>query len=588
MKSSKRKALVYIIMCLFTHFTFADITITISGFAFHPSSASLTIGEVINFINLDPNGHSVQYVSGGTAFSTTATMGQNGTAQITPVSTGTYNYRCGIHGSMTGSFTVNPPPPSISTSGLGNLTYCGGNITVPYSSSGTFNSGNIFSVELSDASGSFTNATILSTVSTTTSDITVSVPSGAKGTAYRVRVKASDPVIVGSNNGQDISLNFSATPNYGTSILPQGAICTGNNVTFTGSTSNITSPSFSWYFNNSIVGSNTTYVRTNMQNNDIGFLVISGTTQGCNPIAYNITTSSYIATVSGAVTPTLQISGLSTFCVGTPLTISGIPNGGGANPVFKLYINSQLYTTGNNPFTIIPASVTGIFTTTSLVSATMESSLSCATVQSVTSNVLTVTANNIPNTPLISLARTLVLCPLTNPCCNDVWLISSETNGIQWLLTSSGIISGATNNELTPTISGTYKVIRTVNGCSSTSDGYNFTKCENSTTVSTVSNPEIAEENTITIYPNPAQQKLFIATGGGIKKGDIEIFIFNEHGKLIMKKKFVEGICKGGKGALCECPGTTEIDISSLTSGIYLILVKNTDDILETKRIFKE
>ncbi len=97
-------------------------------------------------------------------------------------------------GTITGSpfeFSVSAPAASVS---------------VPYTTSAAFNGGNTFTAQLSDASGSFTNATTIGSANATASGtITASIPANTPaGTGYRIRVVASNPVVLGNDNGVDL------------------------------------------------------------------------------------------------------------------------------------------------------------------------------------------------------------------------------------------------------------------------------------------------------------------------------------------------------------------------------------------------
>ncbi len=82
-------------------------------------------------------------------------------------------------------------------------------ITVPYTTSGTFNAGNIFTAQLSDANGSFTAPTTIGSLASLVSgNINATVPhTVAAGTGYRVRVISSNPVVLGSDNGVDMAVD---------------------------------------------------------------------------------------------------------------------------------------------------------------------------------------------------------------------------------------------------------------------------------------------------------------------------------------------------------------------------------------------
>lgn len=113
---------------------------------------------------------------------------------------------------VTGSCSSN----TISTDAVSALTFnvdCGSgdNGTVDFSSVGTFNPGNTFSAELSDATGSFASPITIGTLADDgvdpTGTIPVTIPAGtASGTGYRIRVVSNDPNTVGTDNGVDIEV----------------------------------------------------------------------------------------------------------------------------------------------------------------------------------------------------------------------------------------------------------------------------------------------------------------------------------------------------------------------------------------------
>lgn len=79
-----------------------------------------------------------------------------------------------------------------------------------------FSAGNIYSVQLSDASGSFASPTTIGSLASTSNgplDINYSIPSGTgSGTGYRIRVISSSPAIVSADNGSDITITLTGTP----------------------------------------------------------------------------------------------------------------------------------------------------------------------------------------------------------------------------------------------------------------------------------------------------------------------------------------------------------------------------------------
>ncbi len=107
---------------------------------------------------------------------------------------------------------------------LFSATHADASVTVPYTTSGTFNNGNIFTAQLSDASGSFASAVNIGTVTATTSgSIAATIDhTTAAGTGYRIRVISDNPVVLGSDNGTDLVIdqfNNSVAPATTQSIM---------------------------------------------------------------------------------------------------------------------------------------------------------------------------------------------------------------------------------------------------------------------------------------------------------------------------------------------------------------------------------
>lgn len=104
---------------------------------------------------------------------------------------------------------------SIATSG-GIVTnqWCEGtaqSLTVDFVASGTYTAGNVYTAEISDASGSFAAPQQIGTLASTANgalSINATTPVGlAVGSGYRVRVTASSPSTIGTDNGADLTVN---------------------------------------------------------------------------------------------------------------------------------------------------------------------------------------------------------------------------------------------------------------------------------------------------------------------------------------------------------------------------------------------
>jgi predicted lipoprotein with Yx(FWY)xxD motif/plastocyanin len=78
-------------------------SITISGYAFSPASATVSVGTKVTWTNMDPTSHTV--TSNTNVFSS-PNLGTGGTFSYTFNTPGTYSYHCSIHTYMTGTITV--------------------------------------------------------------------------------------------------------------------------------------------------------------------------------------------------------------------------------------------------------------------------------------------------------------------------------------------------------------------------------------------------------------------------------------------------------------------------------------------------
>jgi len=117
------------------------------------------------------------------------------------------------------------------TSSVSPLSYCqGSSISVGFAISGVFNFGNTFTAQLSNSSGSFNNPTNIGTLNGTvagTINCTISTATYS-GSGYRIRVISTDPAIIGSDNGSNITINLKPNP----TITGNNSACEKNIISF--------------------------------------------------------------------------------------------------------------------------------------------------------------------------------------------------------------------------------------------------------------------------------------------------------------------------------------------------------------------
>lgn len=156
--------------------------------------------------------------------------------------------------------------PTLSTGAIVNSTFCAGaSISVPFTFTDCVDASNVFVAELSDAFGSFASPIIIgSMASTNAGSILATIPANITsfGSAYRIRVTASSPATIGSDNGADLTII--PRPNAGFTVNALAQCISTNNFIFS-NTSTGSISSFNWSFGdgNTAISNNAANVYTN-------------------------------------------------------------------------------------------------------------------------------------------------------------------------------------------------------------------------------------------------------------------------------------------------------------------------------------
>lgn len=214
---------------------------------------------------------------------------------INPGASGSYpDYFAVMNGSLyfkaitalNGSELWKLTPSNLIATASVSSSYCSGAaMTVPFTAYGTINTGNVYTAELSDASGNFASPVNIGTLASTvlTGTIHAILPNATvAGSAYRVRVKASNLATTGLDNGTDITVN--ALPVV-TATAGSATICAGNAVTLTAGGAN----TYTWSTN-----AHTTSVVV-MPASTTSYSVSGTSAAGCtNSVSVNVTVSSCV------------------------------------------------------------------------------------------------------------------------------------------------------------------------------------------------------------------------------------------------------------------------------------------------------
>lgn len=121
---------------------------------------------------------------------------------------------------------------SITLSSLAQSSFCpGASLSVGFSQTGSYNAGNTFTVQLSNASGSFASPTNIG--SGTASPISATIPAGATtGSGYLIRIVSSNPAVTSNT-----SATLSVTPLSVSAGSNQTVCSNGSAITLTGTPS---------------------------------------------------------------------------------------------------------------------------------------------------------------------------------------------------------------------------------------------------------------------------------------------------------------------------------------------------------------
>ncbi|HYV92535.1 MAG TPA: T9SS type A sorting domain-containing protein [Chitinophagales bacterium] len=99
---------------------------------------------------------------------------------------------------------------SITTGTIAGSPFCPeAAVSVPFTSTGTYDPGNVYTAQLSNKKGSFTSPTSIGTLTSTANagTINATIPSHVTaGTKYRIRVTSSSPSCIGSDNAVNFTL----------------------------------------------------------------------------------------------------------------------------------------------------------------------------------------------------------------------------------------------------------------------------------------------------------------------------------------------------------------------------------------------
>src|SRR5258708_7585533 len=93
---------------------------------------------------------------------------------------------------------------SVTVDKIAGSQFCSGDpISITFTATGSWGTGNVFTLQLSNASGTFSNGfqNVGSLLGTVPGTFTITKPIGGSGSHYRFRILSSNPAITSTDNG---------------------------------------------------------------------------------------------------------------------------------------------------------------------------------------------------------------------------------------------------------------------------------------------------------------------------------------------------------------------------------------------------
>ncbi len=264
-----------------------------------------------------------------------------------------------------------------------------------------------------------------------------------------------------TSNAVTMTVFQNVTPSVSISA-PNNSVCAGTNVTFTATPVNGgASPVFYWKKNGNNVGTNApTYADASLSNLDLISVEMLSNASCASPQL--VSSNSIIMTVIPNTTPSVVVSTASgTICSGTTATFTATVSDAGSAPLYQWKLNGM--STGTNSSTYASATLVN----NNQVSCTVTSSNACNTINPVSSNIITMTVLPAPPAPVASSNS-----PVSSGAALELYASTIANADYFWTGPNGFTFTG--QNPVIPnaavTMSGTYYVSATVNGCAGPAD----------------------------------------------------------------------------------------------------------------------
>lgn len=519
------------------------ITITSNGTpsVIIASSAGTTIcsGQSVTFTATPANGGSAptyQWYNGSTAI-----PGAVSSIYTTSSITGPEVISCQMVSNSACVSTSNATSNSLSVSVTGNITPA---VTIASNSGSNICSGQTVIFTASPVNGGaspayqwYNSGTAIGGASSSTYSSS-SLTTGASITVVVTSSSVCASPATATSNAITMNVSTSSTARVTVSSSAGTSVCSGQGTTFTANPVNGGSaPTYQWKLNGSDISGATlsTYTPASITNGDV-YTVQMVSNSNCvtqSTVVSNAVTISVVQGGPAAVTVTSNV-GLN-ICEGVNVTFTAAVTNGGS-PAYQWTKN------GNNVGNGAAAYTDNLLANGDIINCSVSSSLSCALPATAVSNSLTM---NVFTAPVATITE------------NNGVLTSSSGVSYMWFDNNIGVTNG-TGQTLVPATNGMYTVqVTDAHGCESISAPYDVTAAGIS-----VPSPLAG----VSVYPNPADNSLFVDFKGAVLNGKITVRLYDVNGRALFENTATS---VAGEKLL--------IDISQVQDGIYLLQISENE-----------
>jgi hypothetical protein len=416
----------------------------------------------------------------------------NSTGFVSNATTGTVSVR--LNGASVSSLTVGA---------LGLANFCRGrSLDVPFTAVGDFDISNVFTAQLSDASGSFASPVDIGVFrGTAPGTIQGNIPAGtALGTGYRVRVVSNHLPFVGTDNGTDLTIFEFNASNIAATATPTPVAAGGTlSLDVTGSAAGLAGLTYAWTGPNAFASTLRNLQLPGVTTANDGLYRVTVTNNDCT----------YSSTVTVTVTPPTitagdPLGGATQFCAGSTIAVPFTTSG-----PFPAGTTFSLHLTDANGTTVVTTlngtgsgTITGIIPTSQHVSTTyrvrVTANRSGTTVVASPTD-LTVTNLNL-SAPALAITSN---SPVAEGADLNLDVANVPLPGATFAWTGPNGFTATTQNPTVPAVTmaaGSYSVTVSLNGCTRTlSRSVSVTPTPRSTTVSPLTTSTVCAGETFSL-----------------------------------------------------------------------------------------